>query len=277
MRPQVWTRHRGCAVIFLLALHRCTPHLRRVPRRRRRAARPRIDIPGAVGRTAPRPRPPAAAGPAGPHPRPAPAGGPPHPAVRARTPSLPPHLPHRFPERLLEEPMTHRIDDADLPAGSKPAADGGAPADGLSRRGLMRWTGVAGLGAAGMGLLPGIAGSAQAAPANTAAAGSRSTQGFPTLVLPAFDPVRPPAVPLAVRSPVPEHLARGQHQRGHLARLLDRPHHRDDRHRADRRRAVPLPRQPQRRRPPAARPGPALAEGHRDPLAVRLRGGRRAS
>lgn len=97
--------------------------------------------------------------------------------------------------------MTHRIDDADLPAGSKPAADGGAPADGLSRRGLMRWTGVAGLGAAGMGLLPGIAGSAQAAPADTAATGSRSQQGFPTLVLPSFDPVRPPAVPLAVRSP----------------------------------------------------------------------------
>ena len=104
--------------------------------------------------------------------------------------------------------MTHRIDDADLPAEAPDPAgpvgpagprNTGAPADGLSRRGLMRWTGVAGLGAAGMGLLPGVAGIAQAAPADSAATAHGGR--FPTAVLPSFDPIRPPAVPLAVRSP----------------------------------------------------------------------------
>jgi Domain of unknown function (DUF5127)/Domain of unknown function (DUF4965)/Domain of unknown function (DUF1793)/Domain of unknown function (DUF4964) len=100
--------------------------------------------------------------------------------------------------------MTHRIDDADLPAeptagAAVPAAapDDGAPGDGLSRRGLMRWTGVAGLGAAGVSLLPGVAQSAQAAPAHSSAPGA----GSPLAVTSSFDPIRPPAVPLAVRSP----------------------------------------------------------------------------
>ncbi|WP_377267171.1 glutaminase domain-containing protein [Peterkaempfera sp. SMS 1(5)a] len=82
--------------------------------------------------------------------------------------------------------MTHRDPAADLPG------------DGLTRRGLMRWTGLAGLGAAGMTLLPGAAQSAQAATpeaAPTAAGGTRSA------LSPSFDPIRPPAVPLAVRSP----------------------------------------------------------------------------
>jgi Domain of unknown function (DUF5127)/Domain of unknown function (DUF4965)/Domain of unknown function (DUF1793)/Domain of unknown function (DUF4964) len=90
--------------------------------------------------------------------------------------------------------MTHSNDDAE------PIAD--APGDGLSRRGLMRWTGVAGLGAAGVGLVPGVA--QAAAPGLAPAQGSSGDQGAhgsPAAVAPVFDPIRPPAVPLAVRSP----------------------------------------------------------------------------
>jgi hypothetical protein len=108
--------------------------------------------------------------------------------------------------------MTPRNDDADLPAGGSNDPDSpagsGAPAERLSRRGLIRWTGAAGLGAAGVGLLPGVTQSAQAAalPAQDASAtgnAAPATSGgrFPTLAAPSFDPIRPPAVPLAVRSP----------------------------------------------------------------------------
>jgi hypothetical protein len=104
--------------------------------------------------------------------------------------------------------MTDRNARADLPAaepaGPSPNADGSdrAPA-GLSRRGLIRWSGAAGLAAAGTGLLPGVA---QAAPADAhslgdgAAPASAATPAT-SPVAPSFDPIRPPAVPLAVRSP----------------------------------------------------------------------------
>ncbi|WP_153542246.1 glutaminase family protein [Streptomyces sp. RB17] len=107
--------------------------------------------------------------------------------------------------------MTSRNDNTDLPANGSNVADSparpGASAGRLSRRGLLQWTGV-GLGAAGTGLLPGLAPSAQAAasqpPQETSTqtavpgfSGSRSAG----LVAPSFDPIRPPAVPLAVRSP----------------------------------------------------------------------------
>ncbi|MBP0456898.1 glutaminase family protein [Streptomyces montanisoli] len=91
--------------------------------------------------------------------------------------------------------MSLRHDPAE-PADS--AQDDGTPAngEGLSRRGLMRWTGAAGLGAAGAALLPQ---SALAATPKGAPAAAAARRGTPAL--PAFDPVRPPAVPLAVRSP----------------------------------------------------------------------------
>ncbi|MEV8564520.1 DUF5127 domain-containing protein [Streptomyces sp. NPDC051322] len=64
----------------------------------------------------------------------------------------------------------------------------------VSRRGVLRLTGAAGLGAAGVALLPGMAGSAAAAPREGRSAAS-------TVRSSSFDPIRPPAVPLAVRSP----------------------------------------------------------------------------
>ncbi|SEG75929.1 protein of unknown function [Actinacidiphila yanglinensis] len=97
--------------------------------------------------------------------------------------------------------MTQRTDDTGLPG----APDGPEPG-GLSRRGLMRWTGAAGaLGVAGAGLLPGLAGTAQAAGADTADASAASTSAkggaAPAAGDTVFDPIRPPSVPLAVRSP----------------------------------------------------------------------------
>ncbi|WP_236045739.1 glutaminase family protein [Streptacidiphilus fuscans] len=72
----------------------------------------------------------------------------------------------------------------------------------------MRWSGLAGIGVAGAALLPGLATSAAAAePATgTALTGTGPTgsapDGAPSGALPgSFDPIRPPAVPLAVRSP----------------------------------------------------------------------------
>lgn len=107
--------------------------------------------------------------------------------------------------------MTHSHDDG-LPA-AESAVDASAPArtvpgDGVSRRGLIRMTGAAGLGAASLGLLPGTA-HADPLPADattaqtdgTAAGTSASQAGTDAATLPAFDPIRPPAVPLAVRSP----------------------------------------------------------------------------
>lgn len=90
--------------------------------------------------------------------------------------------------------------------------------DGVTRRGLLRRTGAVGLGAAGAALLPGAAHAAYAAggdpagdgtsdaasatPAGSeASAASATTSRFPALAVSSFDPVRPPAVPLAVRSP----------------------------------------------------------------------------
>jgi len=85
------------------------------------------------------------------------------------------------------------------------AAPGGAPRSdtgGVSRRGLLARSGAVGLGAAGAALLPGTVTGAQAAPATATA---QSTGADPLTAaapaLPAFDPIRPPAVPLAVRSP----------------------------------------------------------------------------
>ncbi|AEW98431.1 glutaminase family protein [Streptantibioticus cattleyicolor] len=68
------------------------------------------------------------------------------------------------------------------------------PGGPLSRRGLMRWAGVAGLGTAGSALLPGAVPDARAG--STAAA-----PDVAAVAPPVFDPIRPPAVPLAVRSP----------------------------------------------------------------------------
>ncbi|MER6978938.1 glutaminase family protein [Streptomyces carpinensis] len=103
--------------------------------------------------------------------------------------------------------MTPRNDNAGLPVNESNTpgspVGSGASAGGLSRRGLMRWTGVAGLGVAGAGLLPGFTQSAQAAsaPPQETAAPASSGGRFPSSVTPSFDPIRPPAVPLAVRSP----------------------------------------------------------------------------
>ncbi|MGQ5661406.1 glutaminase domain-containing protein [Streptomyces sp. ECR2.10] len=114
-----------------------------------------------------------------------------------------------FPERLLQENrMTPRNDNTELPANDSNTPDspaGPGAADGrLSRRGLIRWTG-AGLGAAGAGLLPGFAPGAQAAEARpqqaSTAVPASSGSRFPGPAAPSFEPIRPPAVPLAVRSP----------------------------------------------------------------------------
>jgi hypothetical protein len=94
--------------------------------------------------------------------------------------------------------MTPRNDDAHLPAGGPGTPDAeSAPAARLTRRGLIRWTGTAGLAAAGASLLPGTVQSAQAAPLPAAAPGTAATAPL----VPDFDPIRPPSVPLAVRSP----------------------------------------------------------------------------
>ncbi|MGW4517439.1 glutaminase domain-containing protein [Streptomyces sp. NPDC004393] len=86
----------------------------------------------------------------------------------------------------------------DHPTEQPPAAQQAAGEAGLSRRKLMRWSGVAGLGAASAALLPGMVHSAAAAtPAPAIAAPSQT----PSVVPGSFDPIRPPAVPLAVRSP----------------------------------------------------------------------------
>ncbi|MGW4568712.1 glutaminase domain-containing protein [Streptomyces sp. NPDC004561] len=107
--------------------------------------------------------------------------------------------------------MTPRNDNAGLPAngsnvpgtraGSDSPGGSGAAAGGLTRRGLIRWTGAAGLGAAGAGLLPGLTQRAQAAELSADGTATASAGNSPGAVAPAFDPIRPPAVPLAVRSP----------------------------------------------------------------------------
>lgn len=66
-----------------------------------------------------------------------------------------------------------------------------------TRRGLIRASGAAGLAAAGLTLLPTAAARA-AAPADAA---GRSAGPLPSTLATDFDPIRPPAVPLAVRSP----------------------------------------------------------------------------
>ncbi|MFC1418994.1 glutaminase family protein [Streptacidiphilus cavernicola] len=91
--------------------------------------------------------------------------------------------------------MTH--DPAPQSGDAEQLAQGG----GLSRRGLIRWSGAAGLGAAGATLLPGMAQSASAAAPGSAAVGSSASGHTPSAVFGSFDPIRPPAVPLAVRSP----------------------------------------------------------------------------
>ena len=75
--------------------------------------------------------------------------------------------------------------------------DSADQADGVSRRGLLRWTGAAGLGVGAATLLPGLAQSAAAATASGHVFAAGSSHARPT----GFDPIRPPAVPLAVRSP----------------------------------------------------------------------------
>jgi hypothetical protein len=91
--------------------------------------------------------------------------------------------------------MSDTINAPSDPEHGEPPSSG----TGLSRRGLLRGTGVVGLGAAGATLLPGMVQAAQAAaPDSAPAVGGHAT---PSPTLPAFDPIRPPAVPLAVRSP----------------------------------------------------------------------------
>ncbi|MFF3910276.1 glutaminase domain-containing protein [Streptomyces sp. NPDC001848] len=80
--------------------------------------------------------------------------------------------------------MTDHHADAAHPFGLVPA-----PGGGLSRRGLLGWTGLAGLRTAGISVPPG--------PTRPATA----SQGPPRAASSGFDPIRPPAVPLAVRSP----------------------------------------------------------------------------
>ncbi|WP_245687356.1 glutaminase family protein [Streptacidiphilus griseoplanus] len=72
-----------------------------------------------------------------------------------------------------------------------------SPEGGLTRRSLMRWSGVAGMTALGASLLPGVVQPAAAAAAPEASMSSAGLSAVPA----AFDPIRPPAVPLAVRSP----------------------------------------------------------------------------
>ncbi|MEU6853427.1 DUF5127 domain-containing protein [Actinacidiphila alni] len=83
-------------------------------------------------------------------------------------------------------------------SGRLPSSGGG-----VSRRGLLRSTGVVGLGAAGVTLLPGMVQTARAEQSNGApgSAPANRAHSAPGSALPVFDPIRPPAVPLAVRSP----------------------------------------------------------------------------
>ncbi|MFF7334714.1 glutaminase domain-containing protein [Streptomyces sp. NPDC008150] len=98
--------------------------------------------------------------------------------------------------------MTARNDNSGLPAHTSSSPASPAPSsEGLSRRGLIRWTGAAGLGAAGAGLLPGLVPAAAAQPLTDSAAVAASSHDSSGVVSPAFDPIRPPSVPLAVRSP----------------------------------------------------------------------------
>lgn len=81
----------------------------------------------------------------------------------------------------------------------------------VSRRNLFRNTGAVGLGAAGAALLPGLLHPAYAATSTSTAgtdsatggdsAAADSATGPATARPPLFDPLRPPSVPLAVRSP----------------------------------------------------------------------------
>lgn len=96
--------------------------------------------------------------------------------------------------------MTPRNDNTELPANDSNVPDSPASHDAedgrLSRRGLIRWTGV-GLGAAGAGLLPGFTPSAQAAAARpsqqtSTAVPDSSGSRFPGLAAPSFEPIRPP-------------------------------------------------------------------------------------
>ncbi|MBY8881270.1 glutaminase family protein [Actinacidiphila acidipaludis] len=93
--------------------------------------------------------------------------------------------------------MSESINPSAAPgAGGESRSDAG----GVSRRGLLARSGAVGLGAAGVALLPGVVTAAQAEPSTTAgSAPATSASGSPALS--AFDPLRPPAVPLAVRSP----------------------------------------------------------------------------
>ncbi|MFD0327637.1 hypothetical protein ACFQZC_03840 [Streptacidiphilus monticola] len=74
-----------------------------------------------------------------------------------------------------------------------------------TRRGLIRWSGAAGLGAAGLAVLPpGLARAAEpAGSADPAAVTGPDAAAQPAgdAAPGAFDPIRPPATPLAVRSP----------------------------------------------------------------------------
>lgn len=74
----------------------------------------------------------------------------------------------------------------------RPAAPADPRGRGPTRRGLVRWSGAAGAGALALPLLPPGARTAPATGADT---------GAPPAGAAAFDPVRPPATPLAVRSP----------------------------------------------------------------------------
>ena len=75
-----------------------------------------------------------------------------------------------------------------------------APRPGVSRRNLFRDTGAVGLGAAGLALLPGLLQPAHADTTGaTAPAGTTTSSGDALPV--GFSPIRPPSVPLAVRSP----------------------------------------------------------------------------
>ncbi|MEY9964962.1 hypothetical protein ABIA33_003004 [Streptacidiphilus sp. MAP12-16] len=94
--------------------------------------------------------------------------------------------------------MSHSMDAPDRSEGAESeGAEHFATGHGFSRRGLIRWSGAAGLGAAGVAFLPGAAQPADAAVPTSSA----SAAGHVTAVASTFDPIRPPAVPLAVRSP----------------------------------------------------------------------------
>lgn len=93
----------------------------------------------------------------------------------------------------------------DSATNSDAAHTAGSHTRGVSRRGVLAKSGAIGLGAAGLALLPGVTSSAQADPLDGAtvpgAVQAGHTAGPADTTLRAFDPIRPPAVPLAVRSP----------------------------------------------------------------------------